>query len=386
MSSKQKYNWKRFLFDIHLWLGLGSGIIVSILCLTGFYLAFHPTVEEWINRKANHRIETTALPSVSDFLGMVQTDSEDTYTAIQIPTDLKMAWVLREGRRSTLFEPATGVQLKEPQPFLDGSYRFCFRLHRWLLLERSAGRTITGAATVVFLVTLMSGVILWVQKTAKNRKRGLWFKKGVGWKRLNYDTHLILGLYASIPLFVMGFTGLFWSYRTPFVTTVYRVLDGTSPPAPQERKEEGQQRLTVYDLPYETVRAYFAERFPEPGTLTIYFPKDGDKTFRATKRRDAGFGRLPVTDEVFFSVQDGDVKEEKFFSEKSRAQKFLSLVKAIHLGEFYGLFSTIIYLLCTAIGTTIPISGTIMWWNRIKWRFRRGSRKPIDPVTPRSLR
>lgn len=369
MIGKFRYSWKQFFFDLHLWLGLASGLIVAVLCLTGFYLAIHPPVEDWLNRDLYRRVDRQPALQLSELLEEVQAE-EAAYTAVEIPTDEARPWVLRQGRKSALVEQSSGELLGEPRPFLDGSYRFCFRLHRWLLLESSTGRAITGAATVGFLFILASGLVLWMQKTVKNRRRGLLLKRGVSWKRLNYDTHLVLGLYASLPLFLMGVTGLFWSYRGPFVAIVYRVLDGAPAPARQERKEPKDEAALNYRLPYTEAREYFSSRFPEPGHLTIYFPREGEETFRVVKTRQASLGVLPVRDEARFSVNDGQVMEELWYDNKTRAEKFLSLIKAIHLGEFYGFASILLYLICTAIGTSLPISGTIMWWNRMRGRFR----------------
>ena len=360
---------KQFLFDVHLWLGLGSGIIVSILCFTGAYLAFQPVVEDWLNRDLYRRAtEQPPLP-IEELLKTASDNSGEDFTALEIPTDPTHPWSLRVGRSSTLLEPGTAEFLAEPRPFLEGSYRFCFRLHRWLLLEQSAGRAITGAATVIFVVILLTGVILWVQKTAKKRKRGLLLRWNVGWKRFNYDSHLVLGLYSAIPLTIMAISGLFWSYRDPFVATVYRVLDGSAPPVRERKAEKGEDSPTNFNLPYQAVREYFDSRYPEPGVLRISFPKEGEATFSVVKQRQAGFGVLPIRDEVQFRVADGTVAREELFQDKSRAEKVLSLIKAIHTGEVYGAFSISLYILCSLIGAILPISGTIMWWNRTKGRF-----------------
>ena len=377
MSSAQKkrYGWKQFLFDIHLWLGLGSGVIVSILCLTGVYLALHPPIEDWLNRDLRvHNAEGIHLsPAV-----IVDTASgPHEFTAREIPSQPNASWILKQGRRSFYVDPFTGELLGEPLPFLDGSFRFAFRLHRWLLLDTSVGRPITGAATVIFLVVLLSGGILWLQKTRKNRTRGLAFKRGVNWKRWNYDLHLILGVYALIPLFVMGASGLFWSYRTPFQQVAYTLLDGRSAPQQEQRARTAERDAPlVTDLPYEQTLRQLEKELSYSGSTTIYFPKADDEQFRVVKKREAGFWSVPARDEVQFDRETGDIVERKLFGDKTRAEKFLSLIKAIHIGEVLGNFSLVLYLLASLVGTTLPISGSIMWWNRIRAQ-RRGPRRVL---------
>lgn len=374
-TEKRRYRWKDFLFDLHLYLGLLSGVIVCLLCLTGTYLALQPLAEDWLNRDLIHRRSSEQPMPVAELIKSVA-DPDRKFSGLEVPYDQDRPWSLREGRRSTLVEPSTGEVLPKPKPLLEGSYRLSFRLHRWLLLDSSIGRPITGAATLIFILILLSGIVLWFQKTAKNRKRGLLLKRGVKWKRLNYDTHLVLGIYAALPLLVMALSGLFWSYRTPFVNATYRIFDGTSAPEKSKRSDSpSEEKPFIYDLPFSQAIEHMTSTFPENGHLRIDFPKEDESTFRVTKYRDASLGVLPIRDEVHFDITTGEPTQTILFRDKTRAERVLSLIKPIHTGEVNGTVSVLLYALCCLIGTSLPISGTIMWWNRTKKgrRFSRAS-------------
>ena len=375
---KKKYGWREFLFDVHLWLGLGSGIVIVLLCFTGFILALQPVLKASTNKEVRYRAapEATILPLEQM---VAQVTNKTAASALEIPADPKLNWKLYEGRNAIYIDPATGETLGQEGAFLDGLYRTSFRLHRWLLLDSSIGRPITGVATLFFLVILVSGLILWFQKCWNKWRRGLLLKRKVGWKRLNYDLHLVLGFYTLIPLFIMGFSGLFWSNRPIFNRVVYAVLDQTSPPergGRQNRRRGGQdEQVRNYQLPYSQILASVSPA-DSKGSIRIDFPAQGDKTLSVSVTRPAGFWSVPGRDRYTVDSTSGEIVESDLFADKTRAEKFLSQIKAIHIGEVWGNFSLVLYLIASFLGTTLPITGVVMWWNRVGrrwWRTKRDS-------------
>lgn len=377
---KKKYGWRELLFDVHLWLGLGSGVVIVLLCLTGFILAFQPSLKAYANRDIIYR-STPSAPTLSLEQVVTQATNSGVASALEIPSDSQLNWKLYTGRSATYIDPATGERLGQPGSFLDGLYQTSFRLHRWLLLDSSVGRPITGIATLFFLFILLSGVVLWAQKCWKKWRRGLLLKTGVGWKRLNYDLHLVLGFYTLIPLFIMGFTGLFWSNRPIFNRVVYAVLDQTSPPQTggqgrqNRRRGEQDEQVRNYQLPYSQILASVSPA-DSKGNIRIDFPAQGDKTLSVSVTKPAGFWSVPGRDRYTVDSTSGKIIESDLFADKTNAEKFLSQIKAIHIGEVWGNFSLVLYLIASFLGTTLPITGVVMWWNRVGrrwWRTKRDS-------------
>jgi uncharacterized iron-regulated membrane protein len=54
------------------------------------------------------------------------------------------------------------------------------------------------------------------------------------------------------------------------------------------------------------------------------------------------------------------------FQDKNLGQRVRSTFKPVHVGSIYGLPSKIIAFLVCIFGVTFPITGTIMWLNRLK--------------------
>ena len=367
-----RFSLRQFFFVTHLWLGLASGIIVTILCLTGFLLALHPPIEQWINRDLMVREDIGDPIPADQLVEKTLKGSEVRYTAIEVPALENGAWKFREGRDNTFVDPYTGENLGLSRPFVKDLYRTVFRLHRWLLLDDEIGRPITGAATVIFLIVTISGLVLWFDKCRKNYMKGLVLRRGVGWKRFNYDAHLVMGIYTLIPVIIMAASGLFWSYNDTFKAVSFRILDGTAAPAPKPRepkKEKKEDPELFTDLPYQAIVETVNKELPYSGPFTLRFPEKGKSEIVITKTPVARFWQVPARDELELDLS-GQVVKRKLYSEKTRAEKFLSVIKPIHVGTVWGNFTLVIYLVASFLATTLPLTGTIMWWNRIRAQRR----------------
>ena len=71
----------------------------------------------------------------------------------------------------------------------------------------------------MFIFVLISGIVVWIPRTAKAWKNSFKISVNKGWRRFWYDLHIAGGLYTFLFLLVMSLTGLTWSfgwYRTGF--------------------------------------------------------------------------------------------------------------------------------------------------------------------------
>src|SRR5690606_12037834 len=133
------------------------------------------------------------------------------------------------GPRGTTYyvNPYTGAVLGDSKNSKTASSEFMgmmFSLHRWLLLDkieeplfgelpnRTLGSYISGTATIIFTLGVITGIVIWVPRRVKSWKQGLKIKTKGSWKRMNHDLHNTLGFYSCILLFIMGITGPQWSF------------------------------------------------------------------------------------------------------------------------------------------------------------------------------
>src|SRR5690606_14741687 len=259
--------------------------------------------------------------------------------------------------------------------------RSMFSLHRWLLLDRieepligelanrTLGSYITGTATILFTLGVITGLVVWFPQRIKNWKQGLKIKWDGNWKRINHDIHNSLAFYSLIILFLMGITGPQWSF--PWYRTGLQKFLGTYKEAPASGGRQASasnassqsgstestlsaDSLVVQPLPYEELLASINEALPYKGDVT-FNETDGDVI--SARKNKVGFFAPAALDEVKINTKTGNVESVARFKDKPFNERIAGSIKALHIGDVYGPFTKIIYFISCLIATTLPISG-----------------------------
>lgn len=279
--------------------------------------------------------------------------------------------------------PYTGQVIGDPSDVKTKTAEFMqkmFGLHRWLLLNeieepiiegvenRKLGSWITGTATLLFLLGVITGIVIWFPNKMRAWKNGLNIRWSANWKRLNHDLHNTLGFYSCIILFLMAVTGPFWSfdwYRAGWQKTwgTYK-----SPDAPKEEKApvlstlpaDGKKPMSIE----ETILAV-NKVLPYDGDVTINFAKDSVGTISISKNR-TGFFAPSAGDKLTLDQYSGEVLERDVFREKPFNQRASASIKALHIGDIYGPFTKLLYFISCLIATSLPVTGVMIWINKMK--------------------
>lgn len=370
MKKNKKYTIRKFINDVHLWLGLASGIILFLVCLSGTILAFEHEIKDVFSDELVVEPKGEKI-SIADLKGKITTENSGVLTSISIPEALDEPYVftIKENpkeRRGTSFmvNPYTGESLKPAANPADAFCFFFFKMHRWLLLDSAIGRPIVGVATIIFLILSITGLVLWFPKKVKwkNVKSGFKIKTKANWKRVNHDLHNTLGFYALIFIVIMGITGLCWSfegYREGLGNLIGTKIFNRSSPEFQITENSEAATITLSELlnTADTI-------FDYPGAISISLPGSRNDFFSIRKRN--AYGWSPSTSDMAYISKTGEVLAVEKFSDKPFNVQVASLVKPIHTGEVFGFFSKLIYFLACLIGTSLPVTGTLIWLNKMK--------------------
>jgi uncharacterized iron-regulated membrane protein len=262
-----------------------------------------------------------------------------------------------------------------------------FSLHRWLLLDRieepifgelpnrKLGSYISGTATILFTLGCITGLVIWVPNKIKNWKQGLKIKWDGNWKRINHDIHNSLAFYSLIFLLLMGLTGPQWSF--PWYRTGMQKTLGTYKPEDAPKPEQPKSTLPLDSLAKPlTASAYLTaaqQALPGEGDFTINLPADSAATVSISKLH-TGFFAPAASDRLQLDQYTAEVLKVDIFKEKPFNERVASSIKAIHVGDVYGKFSKILYFIACLIATTLPVTGTIIWLNKLKKKRAKVSR------------
>lgn len=401
-------NWvriRKFLNDIHLWAGLISGLILLVVCFTGTIYVYNTEIREW---GASHLYQVSVPAgqgplSVEDILKKGEGLVQGTITGVKIPYDADRSYQITakaEGDKSRFgttyfFNPYTGNFLGDSKGE-NAAAEFMgtlFSLHRWLLLDkieepifsglenRTLGSYITGTATILFTIGVLTGLVIWVPRKAKYWRQGLKIKFNANWKRINHDLHNTLAIYSAIILFLMGVTGPFWSF--PWYREALQKSLGTyqerSPGKPggdkeKNNKESQEQGSELY--PMADYLAVVDAELDYPGEYNISLPQKGSNEISISKKR-AGFFAPAASDKVVLDIKTKAIKEKEVFRSKPFNERVSRSIKALHVGDVYGSFSKLLYFISCLIATSLPITGTLIWINKMK-KTKKKDRKGVN--------
>ena len=403
---RKRTNWQkvRKLFnDIHLWLGLSSGIIVIAVCLSGTIYTYNTELRE-LAASHLHRVsipEGGTRMSPDSLAQVVSAFAGGPVSAIGVPADPARSFeytVRLEGDNSrfgTIYyvNPYTGAVLgnSKEETAISKLMMNLFSLHRWLMLDkiekpifgelpnRQLGSYITGTATILFTLGVVTGLIIWFPNKLRTWRQGLRIKWSGGWKRLNHDLHNTLAFYSLIFLFIMGATGPQWSfpwYREGLQKTLgtYQAQAGPGgrrggPSGSQAPSANRADHAHATLLPLTTYLAAADEALPYRGDYRITLPAGDAKTLSITKNR-LGFFAPAAGDQLTLDVANASVTKTVIFREKPFNERIAGSIKALHVGNLYGQFTKLLYFFACLVATSLPITGTLIWLNKMKKKKR----------------
>jgi uncharacterized iron-regulated membrane protein len=220
------------LYKIHLWLGIISGIILFIICLTGTLLVFQEEIVNFLKRdKIFVSHPGKSVLKVDDLVAKVEQNTNSKVFAVRMldcRINTAMIYVMRtktENIKNTETKPEIHFESYDVDPYtgeilgkdslLTKFFHVIVTLHTSLFLPRQIGKIVVGSATLIFFIVALSGLCLWLPANFRNIKA--WknsflvrFRKRKN--QLLGDFHKTLGFYALIPILLMSLTGLMMSF------------------------------------------------------------------------------------------------------------------------------------------------------------------------------
>jgi uncharacterized iron-regulated membrane protein len=370
---------KKIVLTCHLWLGLTSGIIVCFLGITGCILAFEQEIRSWTEPSLFVKAEdkTYLPPSVLAAAAEKKLDGKKV-NGIEYHSKGKsaLAYFYNDTEYKIIaINPYSAEVLKVKNMNRD-FFRVVLDGHFYLWLPPAIGQPIVATATLIFVVLMITGLILWWPKNKAARKQRFSIKWNAKWRRVNYDLHNVLGFYMTWIAIFIALTGLVWGFQW-FAKSVYWVSSGGSsmpqdihPPSDTTKKQAGNISDSVwYTLmkqanENETVGIGFAASKTDPVEGSInhrpgtYYNSDYYHYDQYTGKE------LPVT-----GIYAGNYKDA------SVADKISRMNYDMHVGAVLGLPGKILAFMASLIAASLPVTGFYVWWGR-----RKKKTKPVMAV------
>jgi uncharacterized iron-regulated membrane protein len=215
----QKIWLRRAFFQIHLWSGIAVGLYVFVISVTGSVLVY------WneLYRAA------TPVPIISKGSGSRLTDDQlaeaarrryPGYRVMKIvrarnPDQAVDVSLLRGAHlKRRLFDPRSGDDLGDSVAVGFWLVAKTLDLHD-NLLAGPAGRKVNGVGALALIALVVTGLAIW-WPGIKTWRRSLTVRRGVGWKRLTWHLHSMIGFWCLGFMLVFGVSGVYLSFPDPF--------------------------------------------------------------------------------------------------------------------------------------------------------------------------
>jgi uncharacterized iron-regulated membrane protein len=224
MTSDQSGAWQRWLrhpqktllrkavFQVHLWTGIGLGLYIIMISVTGSVLVYRNELN----------LATARVPIVSKSSAPRLDDSElkaavaRVYPGYQIQRiararDLDEAvgvWMQHgDDSKVRMFDPRSGADVGPWKPFGLAVVDWIAELHD-NLFAGPVGRTLNLFGAIATVLLAVTGLTIWWPGVERWR-RSLVLRRGVGWKRFVWDLHGVIGFWSFAFILVFGVSGIY---------------------------------------------------------------------------------------------------------------------------------------------------------------------------------
>lgn len=373
--NKNRNRFKYWIGQVHLWLGLISGIFVCFLGITGCILAFEREIEDITQPYRFTEVQNSTLlaPSRLKQIADQQVPGKHSHSigyqvgksaqVVYYAADPEYYWIV-------FLNPYTGAVLKVKN-MDDDFFRIVIMGHYYLWLPPDVGQPVLASATLMFLFLLISGLFLWWPKNRAAMKKRFSLKLNAKWKRVNYDLHNVLGFYMTWILIFIAISGLVMGFQW-FAGSVYWISSGgesikpfketysdTTAIKPDIHKQPAIDLLwarTMTGLPGYTggVEIHVPEN--DKLAIEVAINPDTDTYWQADYLYYDQYTlkEIPV-DHIFGKLSDA-----------SLADRISRMNYDIHIGAIAGLTGKIMAFFASLVAASLPITGFIIWWGRKK--------------------
>ncbi len=361
---------------LHRWGGLVTGLVVSVLCLTGAVLL----ITEPADQARLEQIGREAPPDGAMLPPSRLVEIASTAAGEGLPRSIVIS--IANPRRADVAMRNDVLVSVDPW---DGSVLRAFHhetslsgrlevLHTNLMLG-SVGELTVKWFNIVFVLLLVLGLWLW-WPTRRTMRRSFLIELRRGFKRANYDLHNVLGFYSALLLLVLGGTGVLLSYpglqsfagRAAGAVAARVGGSGGEQAAlpPNVRVESAPpDTLPIMDHVWNTVRVVY----PTAPWQRMSFT--GAPPFGYRVQVGAGEASEVFHFNTVYANRAGEIRRVVPASAEPIAGRLSRLVGRLHTGSINGPYRVASFIACV-IGALLPLTGLIVWYPR--WRRRRAGK------------
>jgi uncharacterized iron-regulated membrane protein len=364
---------KKIIHNIHLWLGLSTGLVVFIISITGCIYAFQKEIQDQYQDYRFAEVKTLPVlpPSIFEEKARARLPEYHLH-AINYPGEGKNVEAIFYGLEPeehyyvSYHDPYT-AEIVHVQDMYKTFFQWILMGHYYLWLPPAIGQPVAAYSTLIFVLMMITGLVLWYPRNKAATKQRFWFrwKTTTRWKRKNYDLHNILGFYSMWLLLILALSGMIFGIQW-FRESVYTASGGEKStiyldPVSVAQSRERTERPAI-DMVWEKMLA----EHPDAVSIEVHTIESDTSAIAANANtRDDVYWTLDYryfdqytleelsVDHVYGRLKDAD-----------GADKLLRMNYDIHVGAILGFPGKVLAFLLSLTAASLPVTGTMIWWGR----------------------
>ncbi len=363
---------RRFLVVVHLYLGIVLGLFFSVLGLSGSVLVFYPEIDRLLNPELIQKVQQPVdirYQAVFDQLRRYYPQRLGAWR-IEVPRTPDQPVFARylkpEEKDPTRFAPMIvamnprTLEIIHSRFWGDDPTTWIYDLH-YSLLVGSSGKLLVGAIGLVFLMTLLIGVFLWLPR-GRNRLGKTLPKVRSGSVKTIYDLHTYSGAYSAVLLVVLIVTGVGLATPQWISPLVEQFSHRRSEPAPESVLPEKETARVSADRAIEAAYA----KFPRAELRWIQSPVSAtDVYFLRLKQPGEPSDRFPKT-YVWIDQFSADVISFRDPLKAQAADVFFDWLQPLHNGEAFGLLGRLVVFFVGMLPLFLFVTGIWRWRQKVR--------------------
>ncbi|HDI5455626.1 TPA: PepSY domain-containing protein [Acinetobacter baumannii] len=368
---------KKFLFQIHWFLGISAGLILSIMGVTGAIYSYDQQILKWVNTDS-YVVQVQSSPKLTpaqlyQHFTTIQPEIKiNSITIAKDPTASSVVNIEKEGERrgyNMMVNPYTAQVLPEVQ----GRKLLLLiqQIHR-NLTAGEFGKQITGACALMLIYFVLSGLYLrWPKK--HSARQWLAVKPKLKGRNFIWDLHAVVGTWVIVFYLLFACTGLYWSYDW-WRSGMFKVLD-VEQPKMQGHSGSGRNKDQLPKIQLDNAQLITALNQTWSGfnnqigrdysTLTVNLPKKDDGKIELSFV-DATPQHERARNQAVYNYKTANIEKMELYEDKKLNQKIMSSMLPVHRGSFFGPVYQFVAMLASLAMPLFFVTGWMLYLKRRK--------------------
>jgi len=349
-----------WLWQLHLYGGVATGLVLVALGLTGSLLVYLPELRravvpggtaveargEW--RPLQESLEAVQRVRPGDRLYSLYLDGGRDKA-------LNFRTVSPRGERIHTFVDPYTARVMYQHNYEQSTLEWFFRLHAELLMG-DTGLWVDGWFGLTLAFLSLSGIVLW-WRGVRQWRRGLAYERRASWKRQMWDAHNLAGFVASILLFIVAISGAYYSFPATYRQVAAAMTRGPAQ-LPAIRVNAGAAR------PLDALVRAARAALPGAEPTMVNFPVKPGATVSVRLQLPSDMHRIGYNYVLLDPATARVVRVERF-SDLPLGVRAMRFMTPLHYGTFGGTFTRVLYVALGLVPLVLFVTGLAMWWNRV---------------------